>query len=51
MLDMEIIDPSEVPICALRDAESVARMMLSTDAISVLEEAGPNPILKYKGES
>jgi chaperonin GroEL len=45
MLELGIIDPTKVVISALRDASSVASLMLTTEAIVVLDEARPEAIL------
>lgn len=48
MIDMGILDPTKVVVSTLRDATSVASLMLTTEATVVKDDAPLNSILKSK---
>jgi len=51
MLDMGIIDPTKVVIQTLRDATSIASLMLTTEATVVLDEAPMSSFIKKKSST
>lgn len=48
MFDMGILDPTKVVVSTLRDATSVASLMLTTEATVVRDEAPMNSLLNKK---